>query len=165
MLRGLSCSCTIFCRSAANSDVEATLWWQPVAARAAAISHGETLLISTNITHQPRKPVVTISWCPSCASRLISPAFHERRPQNFAATRADDRYRTSSPLRVARPGYGHFENLAGSAVCGRTSGRERFLLRCRSSAPDFAGRFREDRGRDEEGDQSEPSFRKNGSFA
>src|SRR6202035_916424 len=116
MPRGLSCSCTIFCRSTANSGVEVGLWWQPVAAKTATISHGETLLISTNITHQPCKLVVTISWCPSAASWLISPAFHERRPQNARTTRADDGYRTSPPFGVARAGHGHFENLAGGAV-------------------------------------------------
>src|ERR1700731_368499 len=165
MPRGLSCSCTIFCRSTANSGVEVGLWGQPVAARIATISQGETLLISTNITHQPCKLVVTISWCPSAASWLISPAFHERRPQNARTTGTDDGHRPAPAFRVPRPGHGDFENLAGGAVRRRASGRERFLLRCRSSAPDFAGRFREDRGRDEEGDQSEPSVRKNGSFA
>src|SRR5438445_559856 len=41
-------------------------------------SNCETRLISTNITHEPCKRVVTISWCPSASSWLISPALHER---------------------------------------------------------------------------------------
>ena len=66
---------------------------------------------------------------------------------------------------VARPCDGDLEDLAGSAVRRRAAGRERVLLRCRSSAPHLARRFRENRGRDEEGDQSEPSVRAHGSFA
>src|SRR6266446_8378976 len=128
-------------------------------------SNCETRLISTNITHEPCKPVVTISWCPSESSWLISPAFHERRSQNIRTTRADDGYRTAPAFRVARARHGYFENLAGSAVRCRSAGRERFLLRCRSSAPHFAGRFRKDRGGDEKGDQSEPSVRKDGGLA
>ena len=69
--------------------------------------------------------------------------------KNSRATRTDDRSRTSSSLRVARPCHRHSENLAGSAVrCGPARG-QRFLLRCRSSPPHFARRFRKARGRDE----------------
>src|SRR6266404_1272852 len=107
----------------------------------------------------------TNSSCSSSSSWLFSSAFHERRPQNPGSTCPDDRRRTAPAFGLARPGYGDFENLAGSAVRRRPASRKRFLLRCRSSAPNFAGGFRKDRGRDEKGNQSESSVRENGSFA
>src|SRR5207245_98801 len=107
----------------------------------------------------------TNSSCPSSASWLISPAFHERSSQNFRTPCADDRDRASSSFGIPCSGHRNLKNLAGSAVRCRSAGRERFLLRCRSSAPHFAGRFRKDRGRDEKGDQSESSVRKDGGLA
>src|ERR1700737_3462787 len=215
MPRGLSCSSTIFCRSAANSGLEVTFWWQPLVTRSATTRDCETRLI-INITQQTGVSAATNYSCPSCFSWLISPALHERAfvipspstslrinsveewsewderhgrlrcegsservgrrtssisyyfcergPQNTGNARADDGHRTAPPFRVARPCDGNFEDLAGSAVRRRAAGRERFLLRCRSSAPDLAGRFRENRGGNEEGDQSESFVRAHGSF-
>src|SRR5438552_1138499 len=104
------------------------------------------------------------SSCPSCSSWLIAPVYAGR-PQNAGATRANDGHRASPAFGFACSGHGHFENLAGSAVRRRAAGRERLLLRCRSSPPDFAGGFREDRSRDEKRDQSESSVRKDGRLA
>src|SRR5439155_18561221 len=91
--------------------------------------------------------------------------FHERRAQNFGTARDDDGHRTASSFGVACARDGDPEDLARSAVCRRAAGRERFLLRCRSSAPHLARGFRENRGGDEKGDQSEPPIRAYGSFA
>src|SRR5437016_14169412 len=91
--------------------------------------------------------------------------FHDRRTQNSRAARYDDGHRTSSSFGVSRTGDGDLETLAGSAVRRRAAGRERVLLRCRSSAPHLARGFRENRGGDEEGNQSESSIRTRGSFA
>src|SRR5436189_4335982 len=89
--------------------------------------------------------------------------FHERRAQNFGTARDDDRHRTAAALRVACTRDGDLENLAGSAVRRRPACGERVLLRCRSSPPDLARGFRENRGRDEKGDQTESSTRPHGS--
>src|SRR5437867_1188718 len=91
--------------------------------------------------------------------------FHERRAQNFGTARDDDGHRTPPSFGVACTRDGDLKDLAGSAIRCRSAGRERFLLRCRSSAPDFAGGFRKNRVRDEKGDQSESSVRKDGSLA
>src|SRR6202022_2468845 len=77
MPRGLSCSSTIFCRSAANSGLEVTFWWQPLVTRSATTRDCETRLI-INITQQTGVSAATNYSCPSCSSWLISPAFHER---------------------------------------------------------------------------------------
>src|ERR1051326_3623700 len=97
-----------------------------------------------------------ISSCPSCPSWLI-PAVHGGRPQNTRAAREDERHRASAPFDCACTCHGDSKDLARRAVRRRAAGRERFLLRCRSSAPHFARRLRKDRSRDEKGDQVEPS--------
>src|SRR6266480_411682 len=166
MLRGLSCSCTILCRSAANSEVERALLWHagtttsPISSSDSAIR-----LFTINITHQPPTSVATNFFVSFVSFVVNFSAPYAGRTENSGATRADGGYRTSSAFRVPCPGDSNSENLAGSAVRRRAAGRERLLLRCRSSPPHFAGRFRKDRGRDEEGDQSQSSIRENGSVA
>src|SRR5882724_12363394 len=88
--------------------------------------------------------------------------FHERRAQNFGTARDDDGHRAPPSFGVACTCDSDLENLAGGTVRCRPACGERFLLRCRSSAPDFTERLREDRSGDEEGDQSEPSVRAGG---
>src|SRR3984893_16138769 len=171
MPRGMSWSCTIRWRWAAKSETGEAVCPQPVAPRTARIKNCEIRRIANNNARRvgrkrlgQRRSLDQISSCPSCPSWLISPAFHERRTQNTRAPRNDERHRASSSFGVARPRNSDLEDLAGGAVRGGAAGRERFLLRCRSSAPHFAGRFRKDRGRNEKGDQSQPSVRADGSF-
>src|SRR4026208_1225967 len=104
-------------------------------------------------------PARANSLCSPGASWLISSALDERRTENVRATRANDGSGTSPAFGVACTCDGDLENLARSAVCRGATGGERVLLRCRSSTPHFARRFRKARGGDEEGDQSEPSLR------
>src|SRR4029450_10435139 len=99
------------------------------------------------------------SSCSPRASWLIFPLVDEGRAQNVRATRANDRVGASPAFGIACTCDGDLENLAGSAVCRRATSGKRFLLRCRSSTSHFARGFRKDRGRDEEGDQSEPPIR------
>src|SRR5437667_7926322 len=113
--------------------------------------------------YSPAEATTANSSCPSCPSWLIS-ASYAGRTQNFRGARDDDGHRAASSLSIACTCHSDFENLAGSAVRRRATSGERFLLRRRSSAPDFARRFREDRGGDEKGDQSRSSVRADRGF-
>ena len=99
-----------------------------------------------------KPPALTPSGC------LIDRS-HGRRTQNPRTTRPDDRPGTPPPFRRARPRHRHSAHLAGSAIRRRAAGRERLLLRRRTAAPHLARGLREDRGRDEKGNEGEPRLR------
>src|SRR5207244_10208134 len=87
--------------------------------------------------------------------------FYGIRTQNPRRPRQDDRTGAHPPLLRPRAGYGDPAPLARRPVRRRPAGRERLLLRRGTQPPHLARRFSEDRGGDEEGDQSEPSVREN----